>query len=294
VEILVVLALITSAFFAWSMGHHYAGAVVGPAVGGGAITIKKGLLVAGALVLIGSLVSPVVKTYVQLTNLRPAGHYSALLSAAATTTLATYAKIPTSTIQLYTASLIGAALTVGAAVNLQLLAVLVAAWAAAPLTAYALAPLVSKLTPSNTKLLLRISMFLSALVLGLNDVSNAATSLVGVVIDFITAKGLADFFMSIGLLTWGHRLVETIGGELGNLSPRSYLAAHVTKIATLAIFNSLGLNASMNQTLIGAMAKLGAERRALKRIFIGWLTSPLLGAAFSALVTFAMATWRLG
>lgn len=68
---------------------------------------------------------------------------------------------------------------------------------------------------------------------------------------------------------------------MGALSPRSYLAAHITKIASLLMLNTLGLNASMNQTLVAALARLGAERRVVMRIVAGWIYSPLIELTIS-------------
>lgn len=75
--------------------------------------------------------------------------------------------------------------------------------------------------------------------------------------------------------------------EMETISPRSYLAAHMTKIASLLTLNMLGLNASMNQTLIAALARLGAEGRAVRRIVAGWIYSPIIWLAISVSISLA-------
>jgi|GEM_PF-3090373 len=44
-DIYEVLLILTACFFAASIGYHYAGAIVGPAYGGRAISLKLGLFV---------------------------------------------------------------------------------------------------------------------------------------------------------------------------------------------------------------------------------------------------------
>jgi hypothetical protein len=52
------------------MGHHYSGAVVGPAFGSKAIHMYySGILLAGILVVIGSLATHVISTYASLSNI---------------------------------------------------------------------------------------------------------------------------------------------------------------------------------------------------------------------------------
>ena len=95
------------------MGHHYSGAVVGTAFGSKSITLRKGLLVSGLLVILGAALSNVVQTYANLAKV--GGEYSVvvLISFILMSNVTTFLKIPTSTIQLYTFGILGAALRVG-------------------------------------------------------------------------------------------------------------------------------------------------------------------------------------
>jgi phosphate/sulfate permease len=63
-----VLTLVLAIAAAWSMGHHYSGAVVGPAFGSRAVHMYTGIILAGIFVVIGSLATNVVATYVSLAN----------------------------------------------------------------------------------------------------------------------------------------------------------------------------------------------------------------------------------
>jgi PiT family inorganic phosphate transporter len=262
------------------MGHHYAGAVVGPAFGGGAVSLYRGLYMASVFVVIGSIATPVVGTYASLAGLSTAGFFVAMLSASIATSIATWLRIPTSTIQIYGFSIVGVAISERASMDLGVLARIAASWILAPLMAYTISPAFYRINLNPGRALIA-TMLLSATALGMNDVSNAASSIVGMGHPELLAKAYSGSLMALGLITWGRRLVRTIGGEMGAISPRSYLAAHITKIASLLMINTLGLNASMNQTLVAALARLGAERRVVMRIVAGWIYSPLIGLTIS-------------
>src|SRR5271157_1108055 len=64
-----IVLLVLAIAAAWSMGHHYAGAVVGPAYGSRVVRMYAGIALAGVFVMVGSLVTPVVSTYVSLAPL---------------------------------------------------------------------------------------------------------------------------------------------------------------------------------------------------------------------------------
>ena len=98
-EIAITLVLAVAA--AWSMGHHYAGAVVGPAFGSRSMGMYQGIVLAGVFVMVGSLATGVVSTYVSLASIPGIYNAVALFSLVLMANVTTYLKIPTSTIQLY-------------------------------------------------------------------------------------------------------------------------------------------------------------------------------------------------
>jgi phosphate/sulfate permease len=64
VDVLTDMILFLGFLAAWSMGHHYSGAVLGPAFGSKSLGMFTGIMSAGFLVVLGALLSPVVSTYV--------------------------------------------------------------------------------------------------------------------------------------------------------------------------------------------------------------------------------------
>ena len=283
---IVVLALVA----AWSMGHHYSGAVVGTAFGSKSISLRKGLFVSGLLVILGAALSNVVQTYANLAKV--GGEYSVvvLISFILMSNVTTYLKIPTSTIQLYTFGILGAALASGTAISYPTLAIIVVSWAIAPTVGYALGRVVYRYIPHSEHLryLILGTMLYSALVLGLNDVSNAATSLVVSGVALLPAKLACGVAMMIGMVTWGSRLARRVGEDLVQLDLRKAAAAQLTKSVVISALNVFGVNASMNQTIVAALASMGARKKVLKSIILGWVYSPVIGFAVSFGLSFLL------
>jgi inorganic phosphate transporter, PiT family len=134
---------------AWSMGHHYSGAVVGPAFGSRVITMYQGIIIAGVFVVIGSLATNVVSTYVSLANVTGAFNLATLASLVVMANVTTFLKIPTSTIQLYAFSVLGAAVATGASVNGYLFLTLGIGWVVSPVVSFLLGKRILGILPSE-------------------------------------------------------------------------------------------------------------------------------------------------
>jgi PiT family inorganic phosphate transporter len=261
------------------MGHHYSGAVLGPAFGSKSLGMLTGIVSAGFFVVLGALLSPVVSTYVSLASLRDVSALAVLTSFVGMTNLTTYLKVPTSTIQLYAFAVLGAALAGGVPVNFQLLGLLAASWVIAPITSYFLGRGMFKVIPRGRFLravIIGVTMY-SALVLGLNDVSNAAATLITSGLNAELARGFCGFSMFVGMLMWGPRLVKRVGVELIDMDYPKAAAAQLTKSIIISAMNAVGMNASMNQTIISALASMGARKKVLRSILKGWIYSPIIG-----------------
>jgi phosphate/sulfate permease len=235
------------------------------------------------LVILGAVLSNVVQTYANLAKV--GGEYSVvvLISFILMSNLTTYLKIPTSTIQLYTFGILGAALASGTPISYPTLAIIVISWAVAPTLGYALGRVVYGRIPQseNLRYLILGTMLYSALVLGLNDVSNAATSLVISGVALFPAKLACGVAMMIGMVTWGSRLAKRVGEDLVQMDLRKAAAAQLTKAVVISALNIFGVNASMNQTIVAALASMGARKKVLKSIILGWVYSPVIGFAVS-------------
>lgn len=283
---LIVLGLIA----AWSMGHHYAGAVVGPAYGSRSLTMYTAILISGAFVIIGALATRVVTTYVSLAAVPPLFQTAALLSLVIMTNVTTFLKIPTSTIQLYTFSLLGVSFETGSKVNWFVFGLLVVGWVAAPSLSFGLSRGIFRILRESKHLRYLIIgvMMYSGLVLGLNDVSNAASSLVSSGINLIFSKAICGIAMFFGMLIFGPRLIRLVGEEMIKMSYKTAASAQLTKSIVISGLNALGLNASINQTVVTSLASLGARRNVLRGILQGWIYSPIIGFASAFVFAFVL------
>jgi inorganic phosphate transporter, PiT family len=274
------LTLVLAVAAAWSMGHHYSGAVVGPAFGSRALGMYSGIVLAGVFVMVGSLATGVVSTYVSLASLPEAYNLAPLFSLVLMANLTTYLKIPTSTIQLYAFSVLGAAVETRSAVSYTTLLILGVGWVLAPVLSFFLGRGIHRLMPNESKysrfLIIGVLLY-SGLVLGLNDVSNAASSLVSTGYNITLAKLICGASMYAGMLMWGPRLIRRVGEELVAMDLRKAASAQLSMSFVVSALNLLGLNASMNQSIVAALASLGARRNVLRSILKGWVYSPLVG-----------------
>lgn len=86
-----------------------------------------------------------------------------------------------------------------------------------PLMAYTISPAFHRINLNPGRALIAI-MLLSALALGMNDVSNVASGIVGMGYPGLLAKAYAGSLMALGLITWGRGLVRAIERD-GNHIP---------------------------------------------------------------------------
>jgi PiT family inorganic phosphate transporter len=300
---LLILVFVASALFAWSMGSHYTGAVMGTAYGSGVLSLRKAQVLAASAALVGSVVASinVIDTYANglVPHVSSVDIASAQLAAAIVTTISTSFKLPTSTIQIYTFSLLGAALVGGLPIHDAGFGFVILFWVIGPLVAFGigfiLARLGLKIAGQGQRVLIWFVVVVSiysSFTLGSNDVSNAASSLVALNLLPVRLAGLyGGFFMALGVLTWGRLLLERIGHDILKLDVPLAAVSQLSQALSLTIINGVGYNASINQTIVGgltgsgfAVARNRLNWKVIRNIVLNWTVSPVLGLSCSALL----------
>jgi PiT family inorganic phosphate transporter len=140
---------------------------------------------------------------------------------------------------------------------------------------------------------------------GSNDVANAIGPLAAVV-GVIQSGGqvldkvaldwwilpLGAVGIVIGLMTFGARVIQTIGSNITHLTPSRGFAAEIAAASTVVISSGLGLPISTTQTLVGAVLGVGMARGiaalnlgVIRTIFISWVVTLPIGA-FLAIIFF--------
>ncbi len=291
--LLIVLAL----GFAWSMGAHYTGAVMGMPHALRAIGAWRALLLMAPLTLLGAtFASHAVERRVGsgLTSERLSVSQQVVVIgvAFALTTAFNRLRLPTSTIQILVFAVVGVALAVGAGVHWPEIEHLVEVWAAAPVAAVGLGVL---LTRGLDRLPLggRVGAALvamgavAAFAMGANDVSNASGALVGTgTFGPLAAGAVGGAGLALGVLTWGKPLLRRVAFEIVAVDRAMATAAQLVQAAVVLAAVAFGFFTSMNQALVGAMAGAGLARgretvhlSTLLSILQGWVLGPAVSIA---------------
>jgi PiT family inorganic phosphate transporter len=293
------LLIVLAVAFAWSMGAHYTGAVMGMPHALGAIGAWRALLLMAPLTFLGATVASHaverrVGSGLTAAPLSVTEQVVVIGTAFAVTTAYNRLKVPTSTIQILVFSVVGAALARGAGVHWASILHLAIVWAAAPFAALVLGAV---LTVALDRLPLggRIGVALvavgaaAAFAMGANDVSNASGALVGTgTFSPLAAGAVGGAGLAAGVLTWGRPLLRRVAFEIVEVDRAMATAAQLVQAGVVLAAVAFGFFTSMNQALVAAMAGAGLARgreavhvQTLVGIVQGWLLGPAGGFAIA-------------
>jgi PiT family inorganic phosphate transporter len=135
---------------------------------------------------------------------------------------------------------------------------------------------------------------------GSNDVANAIGPLAAItnIVENgeITQKAAVEPWMLavgglgivLGLATWGHRVMETVGARITELTPSRGFAAELAAATTIVLASQLGIPVSTTHTLVGAVLGVGLARgigaldlRIVGRIAMSWVATLPIAAGLS-------------
>ncbi len=307
-----IIAGVPSVYMGWTIGADDAGAAMGTAVGAGAITVRRAVLMMAVMATLGAALEggAVVKT---LGHGIVKAHMDAVVAAIVVAVAALWchaavmAGIPLSTTQATVGSIIGAGLALKAPVDWGKTVEILAAWVIAPTAAGVVAFLTSKAFTAwirrgkrslpELERLFRIALTFSgcyvAYSIGANNAANAVVPLVlSGVLDVRTASLVGGATIAIGAMTAGHRVIETVGHRITQLDPPTAFSAQVAAAVTTHVGSILGLPLSINETTSGAVIGVGVSRGSLnthviKRMALTWAISPASAALLSYLAVHA-------
>ncbi|HUJ56540.1 MAG TPA: inorganic phosphate transporter [Gaiellaceae bacterium] len=278
--------------FAWSMGAHYTGAVMGMPHALRAIGAWQALLLMAPLTLIGAtFASHAVERRVGsgLTEgrLSVAQQVVVIGVAFGLTSAFNRLKVPTSTIQILVFSVVGVALATDTTVHWQSIWHLAIVWVSAPLAAVALGAALTLgldrvALGARTGAALVLVGAVAAFAMGANDVSNASGALVGTgTFGPLAAGAVGGAGLALGILTWGKPLLRRVAFEIVAVDRAMATAAQLVQAAVVLAAVAFGFFTSMNQALVGAMAGAGFARgretvhlSTLFSILQGWVLGP--------------------
>jgi inorganic phosphate transporter, PiT family len=299
--LLIVLAL----GFAWSIGAHYTGAVMGMPHALRAIGAWQALRLMAPLSFLGATfashaVEKRVGSGLTGSPLSVTQQVVVIGVAFAVTTFFNRFKMPTSTIQILVFSVVGVTLATHGAVRWSAIEHLLEVWAAAPVAAIGLGAaltLVLDRLPlgGRTGAALVAVGTVAAFAMGANDVSNASGALVGTgTFSPLAAGAVCGAGIAVGVLTWGKPLLHRVAFEIVRVDRAMATAAQLVQAGVVLAAVAFGFFTSMNQALVGAMAGAGFARgretvhlSTLLSILEGWVLGPAgaLAAAYAFWLT---------
>ena len=299
-----IILMMVALAFAWSMGAHYTGACMGMPYAARSISLTGALWTMASLALIGATflshkVLLNVGHNILVANRVNAPPAIAIIAAAfLLTTIFTQRRIPTSTIQILVFCIIGAGAALGLAIRWDTVIRLAMLWITAPLIAFALGYLFTRLFDAvpgfaNSGVTGHIGRALvivggaASLTMGANDVSNATALFLTTGFSGPLLAGLiGGAGLALGVLTWGKPLLQRIAFDVVKLDMSMATAAQLVQALVVLTAVFFGYFTSMNQALIGAMAGTGfargretVDRKVIFGILRGWIISPAAGAA---------------
>jgi PiT family inorganic phosphate transporter len=300
------LLIVLAIGFAWSIGAHYTGAVMGMPHALRAIGAWQALLLMAPLAFLGAtFASHAVEQRVGsgLTDSRLSVSQEVVVIGVAFALTAVFNRLraPTSTIQILVFAVVGVTLAAGRGVRWNAIGHLAIVWASAPAAAFLLGALLTKgldrvpLGERTGAALVAVGA-VAAFAMGANDVANASGSLVGTgVLGPLAAGAVGGAGIAVGVLTWGKPLLRRVAFEIVEVDRPMATAAQLVQAAVVLAAVAFGFFTSMNQALVGAMAGAGVARgreavhiETLLSIPIAWILGPAgsigAGYAFGLLV----------
>ena len=330
--------LTSGLFLGWSLGANDAANVFGTAVGSRMISFRKAAIVCGLFVILGAVVSGAgaAKTLGELGAVNAiAGAFVVALAAGATVYWLTVLGYPVSTTQAIVGAIIGWDLFTGAHIDFSALEKIVVSWIVSPVLAAIFSALLYKLIAflmkrvkihmftldSLTRLGLLIAGIAGSYALGANNISNVVGIFIPIspfsdisFLGLFKLNGAQQLFfigavaIAIGTLTYGKRVMLTVGEGITEMSPVAALVAVLANALVLFLFASQGLESflighglpaiplvpvSSSQAIVGSVIGIGLIKggrairwRMLGEISLAWVVTPIAAVAMSFVALF--------
>ena len=127
---------------------------------------------------------------------------------------------------------------------------------------------------------------------GANDVANAMGVIVGAgIVSPHMSVILGGLAIVLGIMTWGYKVIETIGSEITHLLPIMAFSAQLASAINVHIYTVFGIPVSTSHSIVGAIFGVGLVRgmrvlnlRIMREIIICWLATPFISGIISFLV----------
>lgn len=336
---MILLFLTSGLFLGWSLGANDASNVFGSAVGSKMVTFRRAAIIASLAVIIGAVLqgAGASDTLGKLGSVNAiGGAFTLALAAAVTVFVMTKFSLPVSTTQAIVGAIIGWNLFTGNRTDTGTLTKIVATWITGPVIgaifAILLFIIVIKIKKSSKIHLFRFESYIKAGLiivgafgaysLGANNIANVmgvfipSFDLDPLDIGLFSLSSSQQLFLlgglaiAVGIITYSKKVMDTVGGNIVELSPEGAMVVVLAQSLVLFIFSSSGLSdlfqriglppipmvpVSSSQVIVGCVIGIGLYKgarninfRLLGEIAIGWLSTPVMSGLLAFVSLFFM------
>ncbi len=284
----------------WALGANDAANVFGPGVAARLISYRRAVVLMAVFIIFGAVVegAKCMSTVNDITNLNLNYAFLATLSAGLVMMIMSVLGLPASSSQAIIGALLFLGLVEGHA-RWNALIKIALSWVLTPISAGLIGVLLFSLLSRIlrrllTSLVWRTPVLKSAVALagcygayalGSNNVANVAGVYVGAgLLTPMQAAWYGGVAIALGVLTFGRRVMMTVGQEIVPLDAFSAFVAMLTVAVSSHLFTQIGVPVSGTQAMVGAVLGIGMlkDSSAIKMktvmiIVLGWLLTPLAG-----------------
>jgi PiT family inorganic phosphate transporter len=313
--LLVGLTILMGIGVGWSIGANDAANSLGTAVGSRVLTLRQAIILIaifgflGAFLQGGYVTKTIGKGIVPMDQLdKNLSLYLAMVAsfaACAWVVLATYWKMPISTSHSIVGAVAGAGLAIHAPVKWRVLLDVFICWIFTPVGAAVLGYIFYRLFKNifyrivprrylkvTFAALIIISGWYVAYSWGANDVANSVGVIVGAkIMTPHTSIILGGLAIVLGIMTWGYKVIETIGSEITNLLPIMAFSVQLASAINVHIYTVFGIPVSTSHSIVGAIFGVGLVKgvrvlnlRIMREIVICWIATPFISGLIAFLV----------
>lgn len=303
--------LLSSVYLGWSLGSNDAANIFGTAVTSRMLRFGTAAGLAAVFVLLGAVAQGQegMRTVGALSSggLESAGVAS--FAAAVTVTMMTALKLPVSASQAVVGGILGAGVLRGE-VRTSGLGKVVLCWVGTPVGAF-LAAIVVFAVLSRLLNVLRLGLVAhdvvlraclvvagcyGAYALGANNVANVTGTLVAAdVLTPLSGVVIGAASIALGILTFGRRVMGTVGKGIVRLDAFSSLVVVVAEALTVHVYAVIGVPVSTSHAIVGAVLGVGVLKRiealrlrAVRGVLLGWIATPLVAASAAVATDFVL------
>lgn len=336
---MILFFLTSGLFLGWSLGANDASNVFGSAVGSKMVTFRKAAIIASIFVILGAVIQGAGASHT-LGKLGAVnalgGSFTVALAAAITIYMMTKFALPVSTTQAIVGAIIGWNFFTGNSTDSKTLSQIVATWISGPVIGAVFAILLYIILKKFKRVakihLVRFESYIKtglivvgafgAYSLGANNIANVmgvfipAFNLQDLDLGIISLNSSQQLFLlgglaiAVGIFTYSKKVMETIGGNIVELSSEAALVVVLAQSLVLFIFSSSGLSnlfvrvglppipmvpVSSSQVIVGCVLGIGLYKGArninfkiLGEIALGWLATPFISGILAFFSLFFM------